>query len=356
MPVWEEPVRGGFPDPALWTRTGLEQCEAFIARVNSPAPPIHHLTGMRPTAVGPGTGTFTMPASPWLAGPTGHVLQGMLAVLADGPLGCAIQTTLPPATPYTTSELSMSYLRPVQADGGELVCHGHVVHGGRSLALSEARVEDASGRLVAHATSRCYLFPPAPVTGRPPLPELSARTYDDDPWMRPVLGAPTPPEVWRDRSGLEIVRGWISGDLPAPPLHHLTGQMPIAGDEGTATFSMPASGWLCSPAGTVEGGVLAMLADAAIATAVQTTVPAGTAYAPADVTVKFVRPVLPDDALLTAVGRVLHRGRTMAVATSEVRNAEGKLVVTAIGSALIMPGRDMTGPRVVVPDEDAVTE
>ena len=118
---------------------------------------------------------------------------------------------------------------------------------------------------------------------------------------------------------------------------------------------MGAPQWLHSPAGTVEGGMLVMLADLALATAVQTTVPAGVAFAPVDITVKFVRPVVGDGSMLTSEARVVHRGRTMAVATGDVRDGQGRLVCTATGSALILPGRSMVGAHAVVPEDETAS-
>jgi uncharacterized protein (TIGR00369 family) len=348
--IWQEPPRGGSAPAELWARSGLEQIQAMIAWT-VPAPPIHHLTGMMPTSAREGEVDFQMPATGWLASPSGFILGGVLGVLADGPLGSAIQTTFPPGTPYTTSELSMSFLRPAVADGRMLRSRGRLVQAGRSLALSEATVADADGRDLAHCTSRCFIFPAVDVPSPPPpLPPLEPPVYDaPDPYLRPVEGEPLDPEVWRTLSGMEIMRGLIDGTLPAPPIHHLTGQHPVAAEEGSCTFVMPATGWLPSPTGFVEGGTLVMLADAALASAAQTTVAAGMAVAPADITVKFIRPVAPDGSELRAVARVVHRGRTTAVCEAQILNAEGKVVCVALGSAMILNeplvgGREPTLP------------
>jgi uncharacterized protein (TIGR00369 family) len=75
---------------------------------------------------------------------------------------------------------------------------------------------------------------------------------------------------------------------------------------------------------------------------VQTTLPAGTALAPVDLKVYFLRPVAPDGRDLVARGTVIHRGRSMAVGTSDVFDADGKKVAVATGSAGILPGRPAT--------------
>jgi uncharacterized protein (TIGR00369 family) len=339
--VWTEPVRGGFPDPALLGLTGLEQIRTFF-RGQAPAPPIRHLTGMMPTEAGPGSATFTMPATGWLVQPPGYLPLGVLAIVADGALGCAIQTALPPATPYTTSDLSLSFLRPARADGHTLAAEGRAIHAGRSLALSEGLIRDGQGRPLSHATSRCFVLqqidpPPQPPD---PLPTVDQPAYGSpDPFERPPVGRPLEQEVWDRLTGLEVMRGFIAGELPAPPLSHLTGLRPVAADEGTATFVMPSSPWLCSPAGTVEGGAIALLADTVLATAVQTTLPRRTAYTPLDLKVNYLRPVFPDDRELTGRGTVTHRGRTLAVAGAELRNADGKLVAVATGTTFMREGR-----------------
>lgn len=350
MRIVDEPPRGGFFNPALLGLSGREQMTAAIEG-RTLKPPMHHLTGLRPTEIGDGTSTFVMPATGWLATHGGVVSGGMLAVLADGPLGCSIQSTLPPGTPYTTSELSMSYLRPAFADGRLLTGKGRVIHAGRSLALSDAVVTDADGREVAHATSRCFLFhgydaPPRPAE----LPIVEPEVYDTpDPYLREPVGT-----VIADVDGLsgyEVWRRCATGELAPPPLHYLTGARPTDVAEGRVTWRMPASTWLCSPTGMVEGGFLVYLADAAVATASATLVPPGVVAASIDITVKFLRPVPPDGNDLTATGHVVNHGRTLSVAAAEVRNADGKLVATALGSSMIVPKSALRARPVVVEDD-----
>jgi uncharacterized protein (TIGR00369 family) len=353
--IWTEPVRGGYPDPRLLGYSGIEQLRSWF-RGLAPKPPIHHLTGMLPTEAGPGTATFTMPATGWLLSPPGYVQLGALAILADGPLGSAVQSALPPLTAYTTAELSLNYLRPVTADSGMLVCRGRLIMSGRSLGLSECVVEDGRGRLVAHGTSRCLVFPPmGPAPAEPPhLSPVDEPAYDTpDPYLRPFPGTPLPQQVWDRMSGLEIMRGLVAGDLPVPPISHLTGLRPTEAGEGTSTFVLPASEWLCSPLGKVEGGFVALLADTVIACAVQSTVPPRTSYAPLDLKVNFLRPVTPDGRDLTGRGMVVHRGRTMAVARAELTDADGKRVAVSTGTAMILPDRPWHPDRPVVPADEA---
>ena len=100
--------------------------------------------------------------------------------------------------------------------------------------------------------------------------------------------------------------------------------------------------------GAIYGGALALFADLAMTLAVGSTAPPGSAYSPLDMTVHFLRAVLPDanpgGGLLRARSRVTHRGRTIAVTNCEITDPNGKLVVQASGSTLILPGRPWQRP------------
>ncbi len=338
---WQEPVRGGHPDIALLTLPGIEQVRVMLDG-RAPRPPISHLTGMIPTEVGEGHAVFTMPASDWLATPQGPIQLGTLCVLADGPLGCAVQTVLPGGTLYTTSELSLRLLAPVHP-GGTLIARGALIQLRRTLALSEVHVEDDRGRLLAHGSSLCFLIPP---TGDPParqeLPPVSqpASGQTPDPFERAAIGAVLPQRVWDEMSGLQVLRAQIAGELEPPPISHLTGIHPTAAQEGATTFALPAVDWLSAPPpGRLEGGVVALLAETAASTAIQTLLPPKTAYAPVDLKVNFVRPALTDGRELLATGRVLHAGRSIMLADAQVTNTDGKLVAVARSSAVIRAGR-----------------
>jgi uncharacterized protein (TIGR00369 family) len=95
--------------------------------------------------------------------PLGSVHGGWFATLLDSALGCSVQTTLPAGRTYTTAELSVNIVRFASHKTGPLRAVGTVVHRGRQMATAEARIEDETGRLCAHATTTCFVFDvPAP--------------------------------------------------------------------------------------------------------------------------------------------------------------------------------------------------
>ncbi|MDQ3940463.1 MAG: PaaI family thioesterase [Actinomycetota bacterium] len=352
--IWQEqPVRGEYPDMSVLALSGVEQMRWFL-RAGGPRPPIHYLTGLRPTEAGVGSSAFVMPATKWLSSPQGLVSAGALAILADAVLGCAVQTTLPPATLYTTTELTINMLRPIAADGGLLTARGSIVHAGKSVALSDCFVFDSQGRVVAHGSSRCYIFPPFDDVPEPPTVATWVEpSYDGPhPFEREAQGELVPVDEWRGRSGLEILEGHADESLPRPPIHYLTGLRPTGWSDGTCSFVLPATQWLTPPHGNIEGGAIALVADSAIAGAIQTTVPAGHGYATLDLKVYFTRPVPPDGTELTATAEVINRGRNMAIASCRVTNSEGKKVALASGSGLIVDRPVTSRHPIAVADEE----
>lgn len=137
---------------------GLDYLRAVSAG-DLPAPPVTHLLGMERLTV-PEAGTVIGELDPqeFHYNPLGGVHGGVIATLLDTATGCAVHSTLPAGYGYTTIDLTTKFLRPVSTASGRLRCVGTVLSKGRRTALAEAKLTDAAGRLVAHATSSCLIF------------------------------------------------------------------------------------------------------------------------------------------------------------------------------------------------------
>jgi uncharacterized protein (TIGR00369 family) len=308
-----------------------------------PRPPIQHLFGARLTEVGDGTAVFEMPLTEWLHAPQAAISIGALVIPADAALACAIQTQLPPATPYTTAEISLRLLAPARA-GTTVRARGRVVHTKRTIKLSEVELIDSDDRLLAHGSSLCFVLPaisPAPEPPSAPPTTLPPTTEETpDPWRREPLGATLPQDVWDRLSGLEVLGSLLTGELPPPPIQYLTGIHLTSVERGRVTFAMPATEWLAAPPpGRAQGGTVALLAETALSDAIQSMAPAGTAIAPFDLKINYLRPLQVDGREATAAGTVIHAGRRIAIADARVLDADHKAVAVATGSAMILPGR-----------------
>jgi uncharacterized protein (TIGR00369 family) len=262
----------------------------------------------------------------------------VLALLADGALVASVISGLPPRTLCTTAELSVTFLGRLCPTTGELVAEGRLMHLDSEMGLAEAFVYDANRRLIAHSTSRCAVFPPIdesqqlmlPSAGEDPLGSAGA-----DPWRRPVTagGGVADPG---GGGGLELLQAEVRGERPAPPIDRLIGMRLVAAEDGRTVFRLPSHPWLANEWGTVYGGVTALLAKSAAAAAVQSTAAPDTGFAALDAKVNFLRAVRVDGGDLVAEGTLLHRGRRLAVATSEVRQGD-ELVAVATGTTALTP-------------------
>ncbi|MEU7908190.1 PaaI family thioesterase [Actinoplanes sp. NPDC049118] len=141
----------------LATTGGLELLRGTAAG-ELPPPPIMSLIDLTGMEVEEGAVTFHLEPREFHYNPLGTMHGGVISTLLDSAAACSLHSTLPAGVGYTSLDLNVRFLRPVTVDSGRLTCKGGVLQRGRRTALTEARLTDAAGRLVAHATSSCMIF------------------------------------------------------------------------------------------------------------------------------------------------------------------------------------------------------
>ncbi|MBC7725250.1 MAG: GNAT family N-acetyltransferase [Burkholderiaceae bacterium] len=151
---WTDPLVGARHAAGI---TGLDYIRSMIDGT-VPPPPIAALMRMAPVAAEIGMTTFECHPDESHYNPIGTVHGGLVCTLLDSVIGCAVHTTLPAGTGYTSIEIKVNYLRPVLASTGTLTAVGTVTKPGRRVAFAEGTVVDSQGRLVATATSTCLVF------------------------------------------------------------------------------------------------------------------------------------------------------------------------------------------------------
>ena len=153
---WRDTAAGA---EAARKMSGLEYLRAIMSG-ELPGAPIADLLGFEAVTVEEGRVVFAVEPAEYHYNPIGAVHGGLACTLADSAMGCAVHTTLPVGTGYTTLELKTSFLRKITTATGRVLCEGTVVHAGGRTALAEARVTDGAGKLYAHATTTCMIFRP----------------------------------------------------------------------------------------------------------------------------------------------------------------------------------------------------
>lgn len=145
-------------DTSPWTMSGREFLQA-IADGDLPPAPIAETLGFALTRVEAGEVWFAGTPDGSVYNPIGAVHGGLVCTLLDSVCGCAVHSTLPAGTGYTSVEIKVNYLRPVRA-GDELTAHGWVTKPGRRVAFAEGDVRDAEDRVVATGSSTLLIMSP----------------------------------------------------------------------------------------------------------------------------------------------------------------------------------------------------
>ena len=123
-----------------------------------PPPPIAQLLGFKLVEVEPGRAVFEVQPGERHYNPIGVVHGGLAMTLLDSCMGCAVQTHMPAGSGYTTLEAKTNLVRAITAETGRLRAIGKTLHVGKRMATAEGRLEDAAGKLYAHATTTCLVL------------------------------------------------------------------------------------------------------------------------------------------------------------------------------------------------------
>jgi len=125
---------------------------------------IAKLIGFRLTSFGEGQATVELNSGPQHYNPMGTVHGGVLCDIADAAMGMAVANTLDADQSFTTLELKINFLCPVWKSN--LQANARVTSRGKTVGLVECDVIDATGRLMARASSTCLVLDGEMAKGR----------------------------------------------------------------------------------------------------------------------------------------------------------------------------------------------
>ena len=154
--TWDDPATGLSAARSL---SGIEYLRAMQRR-ELPGPPIAATLDFMIAEIEEGWVVFTVVPAEYHYNPIGMVHGGLAATLCDSAMGCAVHSTLPAGTAYTTLELKVNYIRALTKETGLLRCEGKTIAVGGRIATAEARMTDEAGTLYAHATTTCLIIRP----------------------------------------------------------------------------------------------------------------------------------------------------------------------------------------------------
>ncbi len=144
-----------------------------------------------------------------------------------------------------------------------------------------------------------------------------------------------------DESGLDRLLAMLRGAAPPPPVSELIGFRLVAAERGRTTFELEVGPQHANPMGTLHGGVLCDVADAAMGTAWISTLGPGETFTTVELKINFLRAVRTGT--LTAEGTVAKEGRTVGFTECSVTDAGGRLVAKASSTCLTLRGEAAAG-------------
>ena len=147
------------PDPA--GLSGRALLEAML-RGDLPAPPFAATMRIRAVEVREGRVVFEGDPAADFLNPLGTIHGGWTAAILDSAMACAVHSMLKPGQAYTTTAMTVNYVRALAADSGTVRCEGTALHVGGRLATAEGRLLDAKGRLIAHGSETCMIMQTSP--------------------------------------------------------------------------------------------------------------------------------------------------------------------------------------------------
>lgn len=140
---------------------------------------------------------------------------------------------------------------------------------------------------------------------------------------------------------LELIKMIQRGELPPPPVATLIGFTIGSIEPGRVVMEMNAGPQHANPMGTLHGGVLCDLADAAMGMAYASSLDEGETFTTLELKINFLKPVWTGR--LTATGRLVKGGNTVGLVECDVHDDKDRLVARASSTCMTLRGQQAEG-------------
>jgi uncharacterized protein (TIGR00369 family) len=126
-----------------------------------------------------------------------------------------------------------------------------------------------------------------------------------------------------------------------PPVAELLGIDLVSAGDGLCTMRLEAEERHANPMGTLHGGILCDLADAAMGMAFFSTLEPGESFTTLELKINYLRPFWTGT--LLAHGKVVHRGKTLGMTECDIVDDQGRLIARASSTCLALSGEAAEG-------------
>jgi len=271
--------------------------EAFIA--------VHARFGVRAVSAEIGCVEVAQAMGSYCLDRQGRLSPGAFLVGADAALGAAVASRLPDLVSVASLTIHLEFVDLVPPRTADFIFRGRATHIGDDTGFAAGEIATDTGQVIAHMSTQCAFVPidtpPPVIPGCPIDASLLTLADDGDEALAPIATA---------RAGAHLVAA--------------------GGDEVRLTATSEPD--MCNSRGTVQGGVLGMLAEQAVTAALVRSNPALAEAETMSLDITYVRPVVPERPHIEIVARTEHTTRRFASAHAVGRDNSGRVVITASGS------------------------
>jgi uncharacterized protein (TIGR00369 family) len=121
-----------------------------------------------------------------------------------------------------------------------------------------------------------------------------------------------------------------------PPVAELLGIDVVEAGGGRCTMKLEAGEQHSNPMGTIHGGIIGDVADAAMGMAYFSTLEDGESFTTLELKINFLRPFWTGT--LLAHGKVVHRGKSVGMTECDVVDEQGRLIARASSTCMTLRG------------------
>jgi uncharacterized protein (TIGR00369 family) len=133
----------------------------------------------------------------------------------------------------------------------------------------------------------------------------------------------------------------LNGSVPPPPIAKLIGFKLVSIGSGQAVIEFEATEKHTNPMGTLHGGVLCDVGDAAMGMAYASTLDEGETFTTLELKINFLKPVWK--AKLRAEGSVVEAGKVVGLVMCDVFDEKRRLVARASCTCMTLRGEQAGG-------------
>ncbi|WP_296217774.1 PaaI family thioesterase [Pseudomonas sp. UBA2684] len=131
-----------------------------------------------------------------------------------------------------------------------------------------------------------------------------------------------------------------NGELPSPPFGHLLDFIPLEWEAGRFVFQGTPDARHYNPLGSIHGGYAATLLDSCMGCAIHTQLQRGQGYTTTDLRISYVRALSSTVGPIRAEGRIVHVGRSTALAEGRIYDIDDRLYAVGSTTCLILSMHD----------------